>query len=1273
MKLYKKNVYCYILDLLMTGSGELIPGVDDKLIFDQESLSLPNVKIEEKKIVISDYKEYEAIVDQRIQQVVNHTLELTNADADDNELEQEYLKIKNLKQGYNAMKEYYIQLGNIFKQLNEDDADQLLLIEAMIVNKQTNQSSEFIAKAVNLSMNGTNFEINVEAQPQLVLDPKSNIKFDISLVRKLRGENSEVFYSKLSHEISKKGIEVDIDLSSPRIVLRKVTPNEMQATIIDYKNIISQLDDNQVLDETDFIDQVAIFESEIEALNSVPTNFYNVLPMSCEQMQISHFIKTENLAIEGPAGTGKTHSVINVIADRLAADKTILVASENVQTIECIYQMLPPQLQDFVITNYHDSNFSFNHLEMVLRNLIANVDTINITQLETRIEELQIQRRELITNIRSAQDQWIANRVHASTPVIIEGLEKSYKEWIQTIDFAHVMLDDCLIPELSISKQEIENIRKLALIKPLKHEVINFEQLPTSASLQPFTHVFDKFEKLSFNGLVNLELPHIGNEFITTNCNQLLDHWYKSESEYKKDCQDIKRLTQLAKQQVENIGLLTDYKVKLPSGSSIRDLEKFLDDYYDQYKLLTYTRIRHHKVLNLTINGQSYRDFDDGIEILDKYLSQQQAKHQFKQISDRFEQYLGSKFTIKQLETICQQFAMLKQVDSKLTNSGIELFETCLTEELNIFETYAQITNVLPIAKRVDQLVELIVNTEKASELHQAADKFISRLSSGQSFSFEYKKLSELLVEQNQIHCANVTLDNLKQIVDQSSPSLYEKITNQQCDGSIVDHWADNFIYTKLLEVKTELNVSVELDNRLLEVNTAIIVNKLWLTIAQKISKQERLTVQVIIALINKLELASDQEYIDLTMRLNEQLNQLTNLFPIWFSTRLHLPLIIDFNSREKFDLVIYDEGSDSSIEGLNILERGNRKLILGDYRQVSPNYQPDHEVAVKIKKNYQLSEIIDYDTSILSYAQANYKTLSLSKQYRANPDVIEFSNNQFYKQNLNIVKPRSIGCDGNSVESYYCKDASCDNEMINVVEADQLVSYLKRAIALPENNSKSIGVISLHGQAQAELIKTMLYKEVNMMSINNQIKFGEVSEFRNSEFDIIVLSLVVDDSKLLISSTAEQQRINLAMSRAKGKQVLFYSLDPNQMNDYDNIYYKLITYFTSKTNKSESATNAQVSSLSMFGMFEEMLRSTGYKYQFDINSVNQDIKLIIQKEDSEVIVIVRNHQITDHKQITDSYQEYKQYLDMDYKLLILDELDLHTDTKMCIEQIINI
>lgn len=1265
MKLYKKNVYYYILDLLMAEIGNSIATTSDELVFDHTSSSLPNVKIEEKKIVITNYKQFETIVDNRIEQIINYTLELSTANGSEAELESEYEKIKNLKDGYNLMKEYYIDINQIYNQLSNDPSEQLLLIEAMVVNEQDEYQSELIAKAVQLTKAGEDFELIIDSQPQLISkDPAV-----ASIVREqIKGLNlDDDFYSNLSQALNENDNNLEIDLSAPRIVLRRTVGTEQHPTILDYQQLISQTGDGQLLDPVDVFDQVAIFESELDALNSEQSDFYNVLPMNREQMLISHFIKTEDLAIEGPAGTGKTHSIINVIADQLAADKTILVASEKVQTIEHIYKMLPAVLQDFAILNFHDSNFSFKQLELVLRNLVATVDGINSSQLEASLEQLETRRSQLIIDIQAAQDQWITARSQSLAPIDIDGIKKSYSELSQEINFEHIILDDCLTADISVSKQDIDNVRKLAQVKPLDHEVINFEQLPSVSSLQAFTHIFEAFDNLTFDRLIKLELPPIDSQFITTNCNQLLDYWCKSEAEYNNDCQDIERLSELAIEQVENHGLLTDYKVELPAGSTIRDLEQFFDDYYDQYKLLTYTKLRHHKLLNVTINGQSYRNFDNGIEILDKYLSQQQAKQQADLIAKRFEQYLGTSFTINQLKQICQQFKILNQ-DEQVTNQ-LNLFTRCLDNDLNIFETYAQISELITVAKQLANIVELIANTENAIALQNAANQFVSKLNARQDFKPEYKKMTDLLVEQNQIHYANVTLEKLKQALDEASPSLYQKIIDKQCDSSIIDDWRDNYIYSQLAKHNPNLDITLDLDRQLLAVNAELVASKLWLRFSEKISKQQRLGIQVIIALINKIEQGEEDQASELKARLNEQVKQLVDIFPIWLSTREHLPLTLGSNVQTKFDLVVYDESSESSIIGLNVLERGVRKLILGDYRQVSPATIENHHLIdeLRTKHSSKLTEIIDYDTSILSYAQANYKTLALTSQYRTNSDVIEFSNKLFYNQNLNVIKPQAV-IDGNSIEHYYCSDASCDQQMTNQIEAEQIVDYLQKITSDDKYRNMSIGVISVHGSDQAQLIKSQFYQRVNMMAITNEVKFGAISDFRNSEFDIVVLSLVVCDPLQLANDIIEAQRINLAMTRAKVKQVLFYSLDHKQIGDIDHIYYKLIAYFESKV-KTDGKLNLNKSQL--YEQFCSLLDATGYHYRVD--NQGHDLKAIVKTASGDAIVVVVNAESNDHKFMTDSYQGYKQYLEVGYKLIVLTELDVQTKANEGLQQIINI
>ncbi|MEW5921918.1 MAG: AAA domain-containing protein [Bacillota bacterium] len=111
----------------------------------------------------------------------------------------------------------------------------------------------------------------------------------------------------------------------------------------------------------------------------------------------------------------------------------------------------------------------------------------------------------------------------------------------------------------------------------------------------------------------------------------------------------------------------------------------------------------------------------------------------------------------------------------------------------------------------------------------------------------------------------------------------------------------------------------------------------------------------------------------------------------------------------------------------------------------------------------------------------------------------------------------------------------------------------------------KSMGVISLQGDAQARLIEKHLLEKLGPEEMEKrQLICGDAYAFQGDERDVIFLSLVAapDETRRIgtLSSDKDQRRFNVAASRAKDQMWLFHTATLNDLSM--NCYrYKLLEY----------------------------------------------------------------------------------------------------------------
>ncbi|GAB3135753.1 hypothetical protein GCM10027289_29960 [Tsukamurella serpentis] len=78
---------------------------------------------------------------------------------------------------------------------------------------------------------------------------------------------------------------------------------------------------------------------------------YYVLPSNVEQRDIlAHMGADSGVVVEGPPGTGKTHTIANLLSALLAKGQRVLVVSEKAQALAVLEDKLPPELRQLVVS-----------------------------------------------------------------------------------------------------------------------------------------------------------------------------------------------------------------------------------------------------------------------------------------------------------------------------------------------------------------------------------------------------------------------------------------------------------------------------------------------------------------------------------------------------------------------------------------------------------------------------------------------------------------------------------------------------------------------------------------------------------------------------------------------------------------------------------------------------------------------------------------------------------------------------------------------------------
>lgn len=119
------------------------------------------------------------------------------------------------------------------------------------------------------------------------------------------------------------------------------------------------------------------------------------LPANPEQAQIIERLgRDSGVVVEGPPGTGKTHTIANLMSALLAQGQRVLVTSEKAQALRVLREKLPPEMQELCVSITDIARGGSAELSRSVATLAARKSGFNAATETRRIDNLASRRRQ---------------------------------------------------------------------------------------------------------------------------------------------------------------------------------------------------------------------------------------------------------------------------------------------------------------------------------------------------------------------------------------------------------------------------------------------------------------------------------------------------------------------------------------------------------------------------------------------------------------------------------------------------------------------------------------------------------------------------------------------------------------------------------------------------------------------------------------------------------------------------------------------------------------
>ena len=353
-----------------------------------------------------------------------------------------------------------------------------------------------------------------------------------------------------------------------------------------------------------------------------------------------------------------------------------------------------------------------------------------------------------------------------------------------------------------------------------------------------------------------------------------------------------------------------------------------------------------------------------------------------------------------------------------------------------------------------------------------------------------------------------------------------------------------------------------------------LVVRRSWLKLAGNATPEVRAALQAYLNAIQHIGKGTDRRALRYRRDARRAAALAQQAVPCWIMPHYRVSETLPAQLG-CFDLVVIDEASQSDLSALPVWLRARKILVVGDDRQVSPqvigveeerirNLMRRHlDTQVPLYRAQMSPERSIYDLAKVVFGDAG---VMLKEHFRCIAPIIEYSKREFYEHEL-----RPLRLPGNSERldppliDCFIENARREQD-INADEVEFIVGEIGLLTSNPKMRRRSVGVVSLLGEAQALRIWERLTEELSPEVIRRHaLSCGDARLFQGRERDVMFLSMVAAPNEVgaPLSLDGYAQRFNVAASRARDRMILVRSVEVHHLSEADRLRRGLIQHFS--------------------------------------------------------------------------------------------------------------
>lgn len=679
----------------------------------------------------------------------------------------------------------------------------------------------------------------------------------------------------------------------------------------------------------------------------------------------------------------------------------------------------------------------------------------------------------------------------------------------------------------------------------------------------------------------------------------------------------------------------------IPNAKSIPNHFDFLE-YQNDVKSI-------YRIVNLDENHEPLKDAINGMGIFDTFNpSSIQSVKDAMEICENFISLYQKQEYHQLIESIANQFEIENAHDSVLLlQSAIKNKDILSVNQLTDSLHYLYERQLL--AKECQSL-ELQVYSEKMKELDEDQNKHSTVLEIFSALKVcdlakinrIYESLPELTFQQNNSKKLKAIEGVVSQYLSKTVIEVKRKIENgEEVDFDLksnikfsrINNWLNTLHQGESIsEISRQISI---LRKKEQECILQLASNSAWMHLKKRVTKEQKEALGSFALSMKKRGMGTGKYA---GKHLNDAKKALKigkGAVPVWIMPIDMIHRLFPEPTAEMFDVVIFDEASQVDARGLNIAYIGKKLLVVGDDEQVSPTSFVDQSKVTDLIARH-ISDIpnghhFSSTSSLFDIAKIKMTdVITLTEHFRSIEEIIGFSNRLCYDGKLKVLRDQlpvdrldpvlePIFVEGGYEET---------NQKVNRIEAEAIVQKLKEML----NDEKyremrdgqevrptTFGIISLLGKDQSKYISKLISEYITPKEIEKRrIICGDPYVFQGDERDVILLSMVksidIDNPDKSIyplteSKKENKQRMNVAMSRAKNKMILFHSIPKDKLTNPNDLRKKIIDWFYTG--------NHEQKEFGLDKVRQEVENGKASEFEFEVAKliINRGFKVIPQYE----------------------------------------------------------